>query len=147
MLRYILGQIFDSTLDRYLTQPFCHFLAIFPFFKFFKMCSNHYFIGFSAKKCHFLLTPKKLETLFVNTTVLTDCFDPFFCIFIFGGFCCVRFFGPFFLKGMKNKYKKNWRQNNQKLNKTTRCKPVKHLALLTKKKADNTDTKQCNFIV
>ena len=88
MLRNIIGQIFNSTLDRFSAQPFSH--CWWPFLSFLKIYSNLYLIGFSAKTNIFVAHPQKLGTLFVNTTALTDVFVcPFFCILGFWGFCCV----------------------------------------------------------
>ena len=134
MLRNMLGQIFDSP-----------FLSYFGHFSFFHMCSNHYFNRFSEKR-HFLLTPQKLETLFVNTTALTDFFWSFFFLsFCFFLFLLCPVFGPFFLKGMKNK-KLNTKQPKKKQDHKTQTRKKKTLSLVNKKKADNTDTKQCHFI-
>ena len=46
MLCNMLGQIFDSILDRFLIQPFSHFWHIFSFSKY---ARTTLFIGFSAK--------------------------------------------------------------------------------------------------
>ena len=138
MLRNILGQIFDST--------FLAFLAHFPFFQI--MFQPLFYRVFSRNSILLQPAPPNLGTLFVNTTALTDffflCF--FFCIFFF----FFRFFAVsvfvLFLKGRKT-IKQTLNTKQQKRNKTTRCKPESHIVLLQKKKADNTDTKRCNFFV
>ena len=145
MLRNIIGQIFNSTLDRFSAQPFSH---VWPFFPFSKYAQTTIFIGFSAKYTIFVAHPQKLGTLFVNTTALTVffLFVLFFCIFGFWGFCCVRFYGGLFLRGMKKRQNsKKWqnsKQNNKKGKKTTRCKQQNHLVLFLREKPDNTVTKQ-----
>ena len=125
MLRNMLGQAFDSTLDRFLTQNF-HMFGTFPFFK---ICRNLYFYTVSGKKCDFIARPQKLGTLFVNTTAQTD-FCRFFNIFVFWGFCCVRFWGLFFERNEKHKLI----TKQQKQNKTTRYKPENHIVLLQESK-------------
>ena len=104
-------------------------MLLFCLFPFLKICSNPYFYSVFSKSHIFVAHPQKLGTLFVNTTALTEFFVcPFFCIFAFWVFCCVRFFGVFFWKEWKT-------QNNQERNKTTRCKPENHLVLFTKKES------------
>ena len=100
MLRNILGQIFDSTLARFLTQPF--FSHFWPFFSFSKYAETPYFYRAFSKNRIFVAHPPKLETLFANTAALTELLVLFSAFLFFGGFCCVRYLG-LFLKGMKNK--------------------------------------------
>ena len=63
MLRNMLGQIFDSTLDRFGTQPFSYF---WPFFPFSKDVGIPIFIVCFHQNNIFVAHPKKVGTLFVN---------------------------------------------------------------------------------
>ena len=72
----------------------------------------------------------------MNTTALTDFFLFFVRYFCFLFFLLCPFLS--FLKGMEKTT--NWTQNNQRRNKTTRCKLEKHLVLLTKKGKQTTQT-------
>ena len=123
----MLGQMFDSTLDRFLTQPFSHFWHIFLFFK---VCWNHYLYRVSSKNCNFVAHPQKLGTLFVNTTALTDFFCAFFCI-LFSGFLLCPFFCLFW-KEWKTKKNKHWPQNNQKKKQDHKMQTRKPHSLVTK---------------
>ena len=125
-----LGPSFDST-----------FLTFLGPFHFSKYAETTLFIVFSAKICIFSPPPKKLGTLFVNTTALTDffLFVRFFLHFAFLGFCCVRFWGVFFERNEKQK-KTKFKTKQQKGKITTRCKQQNHLVLFLRKKPDNTDT-------
>ena len=135
-----------TCLDRFLTrpwpdfwQPFSH---VWPFFPFLKICWNPYFIGFSAETNIFVAHPPKIR----NTICEHNCANWFFlsivfCILGFGGFCCVRFL-VFFERNAKLNTKQPKKTHDHKMQ--TR-KPLR--IVYKKKKADNTDTKQCNFIV
>ena len=91
MLRNMLGQILDSTLARFLTQPFSHFGP----FSFSKKVETTIFIGFSAKIL--FCPPQKLGTIFVNRTALTELFFvPFFLHCCFWGVFSVSGFLVFF---------------------------------------------------
>ena len=130
--------MFDSTVDRFFTQPFSHVWPFFPFSKYAET-PTLYFIGFSANNNIFVT--KKLG-LFVNTTALTD----FFCFF------CILFWVIFAVSGLGGLFVwKEWKTKNiehETTKKETRPQDANqknHLVLFTKQ--DNTDTKQCNFIV
>ena len=85
--------------------------------------------------CATCLPPKKLGTLFVNTTALTESFlIPFFCIFVLGGFA-VSVFGILGRNDDKQQFK-----TEQEGNKTTRCKQENHLILSQKKRKQTTQT-------
>ena len=139
MLRNILG-------PEFWTQPWADFeLNLFdifgPYFPFSKNAETPIFIVFSAKIPFCKPTPKKLGTLFVNTTALTDfLFVRFFCIFVFFGVCCVRFFGGLFLRGMKKQKKTKFKTKQQKGKKTTRCKQQNHLVLFIKRENQTTQS-------
>ena len=110
----------------------------------FKICWNRYFCSVFWEELAFF-KPTQLGTLFVNTTALTD-FYPFllqFCFWIFA------VSGTFIFLGARNEQaaKHKLKAKHKKINNTTRCKQETHLVLLQKKKADNTDIKQYNFIV
>ena len=105
------------------------FLALFHFSKYAETAN---FIVFSANICIFKPTPKKLGTLFVNTTALTDfVFVRFSCIFAFLGFLLCPFFGVFL---ERNEKKTKFKRNQQKGKKTTRCKQQNHLVLFLQEK-------------
>ena len=137
MLRNIRGQIFNSTLARFLTQSFSH---VWPYFPFIKICWNHYFYRVLSKNSIFAARPKKLGTLFVNITALTELFVcPFFCVFGILGFCCVRLFGLFWKEWKQKKLKSDTTQPKKETRPQDANK--KPLSLVyKKKKADNTDT-------
>ena len=125
-----------TCLDRFLPQPWTDFDSTFftfltPVFLSQNLLKPLFYRVFS-KNNNFVAHPKKLGTLFVNTTALTDLLVLFFCIFGSLVFCCVHFLGVFFWKEWKTK---DWTQNNPKINKTTRCKPDNHLVLFTKKES------------
>ena len=67
----------------------------------------------------------------------------FFCIFAFGGFCCVRFL-QVLLRGMKNtkKNNKNKQQERKQDHNMQIRKPLSHVT-----KKDNTETTLYNLIV
>ena len=134
MLRNILGPSFDATLDQVLSKHFWHVL---PFF-FSKYAETTIFIVFSAKSAFLKPTPQKIETLFVHTTA--NWFSRFFCIFVFLGFCCVRFLGgPFWEEWKKTKFE----TKQQKGKKTTRCKQQNDLVLfLVPRKREKNQTTQ-----
>ena len=131
MLRNIIGQIS--------TQPWTDFqLNLFhifgPFFPFSKYAQTPIFIGSSAKMPFLWPTPKKLGTLFVNTTALTNFFVcPFFLHFCFWGFCCVQFFGFFFSRNKNKNITMNTKQPKQKQHHKMQTK--KPLSLVYKKQS------------
>ena len=132
MLCNIIGQIFDSTLDRCST-----ILLIFCLFSFLKMCRNHYFYSVVSPKLPLGGSPPKIETLFVNTIALFFP-GPFFCVL---GFLLYPVFWVFLLKGMTK-----GTQNNQERNKTTRCKPENHFVLFTKNRQHRHKTIQLHCL-
>ena len=141
MLRNMLGQIFDSTLARFLIQHFSH---VRPFFPFSNYAETIVFIGFQQNPAYCSPPPPKLGTLFVNTAAQIEIyFCPFFCI-LGGGVCCVRFFVVFLFERNENqKIKLDTAQPKKQDHKTQTRKSLS----LVYKKVDSTDTKQCNFIV
>ena len=81
----------------------------------------------------------KFRTLYVNTNALTEKMS------LLSAFLFLRFMlcpSCLFWRGMKNKKTKI-----QKNNKDHKMQTRKPLSLVAKKKADNTDIKQCNFIL
>ena len=141
--QHTLDQVLTQPWTKFLTQPFWHFWAFFPF----KINWNHYFMAFSAKICISKPTPK-IGTLVVNTIALIEkeivrsflsaCLLS--CIFAVSGFL-----GRFFWEEW---IRQNSNQNNQKGKKTTRCKQQKtHRPVFKKEKADNTDTKYLKLVV
>ena len=129
MLRNMLGPIYDSTLDQCLTQPFWHFLAIFPFSKY---AETTRVIVITAKNCMFKPTPPKLGTLFVNTIALAEKHGPFSAFLFWGFLLCpfFIFFCPFCWRWMNNK-----KQNNQKKKQYHKMQTTKPPSLSTKKEA------------
>ena len=121
-----IGPSFDST--------FLSFLALVSFFK---KCWNHYFYRAFSKDLHFLGPPQKLETLFVNTTALTDyLFVRFFCIFVFWVFAVSGFWGVFFERNEKT----NFKTKQQKRKDDHKMQTTKPLSPTLTEKPDNTDT-------
>ena len=115
-----LGQIFDST---YFT-----FLALFLLAQNMLKPLNSIFVAHPQKG---------------NTTCKHNCanwllFVLFFCMFVYWGFCCVRFWS-FFERNEKQKTKTG-HKTTKKRNKTTRCKQENHLLLLTKQRKETTQT-------
>ena len=102
MLRNIIGPIFDSTLDQVLTQPFWQFRAIFLLENMLKplflWCSQQ-------KSAFFKPTPKNMNTICEHNCANWFFSWPFFSAFLLLVFCCVRFFGFAYWRGMKNKNK------------------------------------------
>ena len=117
MLRNRIGQIFNSAF----------FTCLAPF-SFLKQCSNPIFIGLSAKITFLQPTPKIRNTICEHNCANWFFVCPFFSAFlVWGGFAVSGFFG-LFLKI------KQWTQNNQNRNNTTRCKPTSRLVLFIKRK-------------
>ena len=114
-----------------------------PSMAFSKYVETTSFIVFSGN-CIFKPT-HKFGTLFVNTIALTETKEcPFFRNFFFGGGFAVSGFLPIFLRGMK---KQKSEQNSKTETRPQDANNKKHLVLLQKRKADNTDMKQYNFSV
>ena len=117
-----LGQIFDSI--------FFTFVRHFPFSKY----AETTFLWCFQQKCLFSPPPKKLGTLFVNITALTDFLVSFLqcCL----GFCCVWFFGSFLLKGVNTppQTKKTLNTKQPKKKQDHKMQRENHLVLLQKRK-------------
>ena len=99
------------------TNCWLNLLTFLGQFWLFKICWNHYFVVFPATFAFFKAHPPKLRKS-VNTTALTEKNIIFSCIFVFC-FCCVR---CLVWQEWTSKRHNNWKQNNRKKNKSTRCK-------------------------
>ena len=126
-----LGAMFDSSNMA--------FLAVLGFFKY---AETTIFIVFSANM-YVLSSPQTIRNAVCEHNCATWKKMSFlFCFFDFGVSAVSGFYRLSFGEEWRSKKRKT-----KKGNKTTRCKTRNHLVLLTgKKKADNTDIKQYNFI-
>ena len=128
MLCNMLGPIFDSTLDQFLTQDIWQVLAILAFSNMLKP------LFYCVLRKTFLNPPLKLGTLFVNTTALTEEIS-LSSAFVF---CVIEVSGNvyIFLGGMTNKKPKKDIKNEQDHAMQTR----KPLSLVTTKRKQTTQT-------
>ena len=126
MLRNMLGQVFDSTLDRFLAQPFRSFVGHFPFQNMLKPLR-------SAKHCILAPLPQSRNTICEHNCANWKTFVIFFLHFFLVFFCCP-FIRRFFFEQRKNKKKRFKTKQQKKGNMTTRCNSQHHLVLLQKRK-------------
>ena len=131
-----------TCVDQFLTQAWTNFwLMIFSFWTILGYFSN-LFLVFSAKNAFLKPTPKNRNTICEHNGATWKINLSLFSELVFLFLPCL-VFGCLFWEEWKN----DIQNKTTKTNKTTRRKQENHLVLLQRKKADNTDLKQYNFIV